>query len=77
MLHSRETSAYTIAYGRPGIYFYVYVLYVYNWNIICNTNIHHVHKYCYDILLNNIYTKKSISLKTTCLDAAYGRPVCN
>ena len=28
-----------------------------HWNVVCNTNTHHVLKYCYDISLNNIYTK--------------------
>ena len=37
---------------------------MYNWNIVCNTNIHYVQKYGYDILMNNIYTKKSVSLET-------------
>ena len=46
----------------------------YSWNTVCNTNIRHVLKYCYDISLNNIYTKTSVSLKTVCSDAAYGRP---
>ena len=47
---------------------------MYNWNTVCNTNIPHVQKYCYDILLNNIYTKKPVSLNTVCLDTVYGRP---
>ena len=34
-------------------------------------------QYYYDIVINNIYTHKSVSLKPICLDAAYGRPVCN
>ena len=47
-----------------------------NWNVVCNTNIHYVLKYRYDILFNNIYTQQLGLLKTVCLDAAYGRPVC-
>ena len=47
-----------------------------NWNIVCNTNIHYILKYGYDILMNNIYTQKLDSLKTLCIDAAYERPVC-
>ena len=47
-----------------------------NWNIVCNTNIHYVLKYGYDILINNIYSQKSVSLITLCIDAAYVRPVC-
>ena len=77
MLH-RETSAYTTAYRRPAVYFYVTdfpIMYI--LNIVCNTNTHHILQYCYDIVINNIYTQKSVSLKPICLDAAYGRPVCN
>ena len=69
MLH-RETSAYTTAYGRPAVYFYFSMMY--NWNIVCNTNIHYVVKYGYDILMNNIYTQKSVSIILLCIDAAYG-----
>ena len=66
MLH-RETSAYMTAYRRPAVYFYVTDFPIMsNWNIVCNTNTHHILQYCYDIVINNI-----------CLDAAYGRPVCN
>ena len=77
MLH-RETNAYTTAYRRPAVYFYVTDFPImYNWNIVCNTNTHHILHYCYDIVIHNIYTKKSVSLKPICLDAAYGRLVCN
>ena len=63
---------------RPAIYFYVTDFPIMsNWNIVCNTNTHHILQYCYDIVINNIYTKQSVSLKPICLDAAYGRPVCN
>ena len=48
-----------------------------NWNIVCNTNTHHILQYCYDIVIHNIYTKKSVSLKPICLDAAYERAVYN
>ena len=59
MLH-RETGAYMTAYRRPAVYFYVTDFAIMsNWNIVCNTNIHHV-----DILFNNIYKKND-----------YGRPV--
>ena len=64
MLH-RETSASTTAYRRPAVYFYLTDFSMMsNWNIVCNTNIHYILKYVYDILMNNIYIKKSISLKT-------------
>ena len=77
MLH-RETSAYTTAYRRPAVKFYVTDFPIMsNWNIICNKNTHHILQYCYDIVINNIYTQKSVSLKPICLDAAYERPVCN
>ena len=77
MLH-RETSAYTTAYRRLAVYFFVTDFPIMsNWNIVCNTNTHHILQYCYDIVINNIYTQKSVSLKPICLDAAYGRPVCN
>ena len=80
MLH-RETSAYTTAYRRPAVYFYVTdfptTQGMSNWNIVCNTNTHHILQYCYDIVINNIYTKISVSLKPIRLDAAYRRPVCN
>ena len=77
MLH-RETSAYTTAYRRPAVYLYVINLpIISNWNIVCNTNTHHILQYCYDIVINSIYTKKSVSLKPTCLDAAHGRSVYN
>ena len=72
MMHM-ETSAYTTAYERPAVYAYVTNFQIMsNWNIVCKTNLHHVLKYCYDIVLNNIYTKKCVFLKTVCLDAAYG-----
>ena len=68
MLH-RETSAYTTDYRRPAVYVYVTDFPIMsNWNIVCNTNTHHILQYCYDIVI------KSVSLKPTCLDAAY---VCN
>ena len=77
MLH-RETSAYTTAYRRSAVYFYVTdILITSNWNIICNTNTHHILQYCYDIVINNIYAKKSVSLKPICLHVTYGRLVCN
>ena len=77
MLHT-ETSAYTTAYRRPAVYFYVADFPImFNWNIVCNTNTHHILQCCYDILINNIYTQTSVSLKPICLDAAYERPVCN
>ena len=77
MLHL-ETSAYTTAYRRPAVYFYVTDFPImYNWNIVGNTKTHHILQYCYDIVINNIYTQKSVSLKRICLDAGYGRPVCN
>ena len=72
-----ESSAYTTAYRRQAVYFYVTDFPIMsNWNIVCNTNAHHILQYCYDIVVNNIYTK-SVSLKQICLDSAYGRPVCN
>ena len=72
MLHT-ETSAYTTAYRTPAVYFYLIDFsMMFNWNIVCNTNIHYVLKYGYDILMNNIYTQKSVSLKPLCIDAAYG-----
>ena len=77
MLH-RETSAYTTAYRRPAVYLYVTDFPIMSiWNIVCNTNTHHILHYCYDIVINNIYAQNSVSLKPICLDAAYGRPVCN
>ena len=61
------------AYRRQAIYFYVTDFPITsNWNIVCNTNTHHVLQYCYDIVINNIYTQKSVSLKPICLDATYG-----
>ena len=70
MLH-RETSAYTTAYRTPAVYFYLTDFSMMsNLNIVCNTNIHYVLKYGYDILMNNIYKQKSVSLKTLCIDAA-------
>ncbi len=58
MLH-RETSAYTTAYRRPAVYVYVTDFpFMSNWNIVCNTNTHHILQYCYDIIINNIYTNK-------------------
>ena len=55
MLH-RETNACTTAYRRPAVYFYVTdFLIMYNWNIVCNTNTHHILQYFYDIVINNIY----------------------
>ena len=72
MLH-RETSAYMTAYRRPAVYFSVTDFAIMsNWNIVCNTNTHHILQYCYDIVIKNIYTQKSVSLKPLCLDAAYG-----
>ena len=63
MLH-RETSAYTTADRRPALYFYVTdFLIMSNWNIVCNTNTHHILQYCYDIVINNIYTNVGL-LKT-------------
>ena len=77
MLH-RETSAYTTTYRRPAVYFYVTdIPIISNWNIVCNTNTHHILKYCYDIVINNVYIQKSVSLKHICLDAAYVTPVYN
>ena len=77
MLH-RETSAYTTAYRRPAGYFYVTDFPIMsNWNIVCNTNTHHILHVCYDIVINNIYTQQSVFLKPICLDAAYERPVGN
>ena len=77
MLH-RETSSYTTAYRRPAVYIYVNDFPIMsNWNIVCNTNTHHTLNDCYDIVINNLYIQKSVSLKSTCLDAAYGRPVSN
>ena len=77
MLH-RETSVFTTAYRRPAIYFYVTDFpIISNWDIVCNTNTHHILQYCYDIVINNIQKNRSPSLKPICLDAAYGRPVCN
>ena len=79
MLH-RETSAHTTAYRRPAVYFYVTDFPIMsNWNIVCNTNTYTPHTtiYCYDIVIITYYTQKSVSLKPICLDAAYGRPVCN
>ena len=77
MLH-KETSAYTTAYRRPAVYLYVTDFPIMSkWNIVWNTNTHHILQYCYDIVINNIYTQKSVSLKPICLDAAYGRLVCN
>ena len=63
MLH-RETSACTTACRRPAVYVYVTDFPIMsNWNIVCNTNIHHILQYCYDIVINNIYTQISL-LKT-------------
>ena len=77
MLH-RESSAYTTAYRRPAVYFYVTDFpMMSNWSIVYSTNTHHILQYCYDIVINSIYTQQSVSLKPMCLDAAYGRPVCN
>ena len=74
----RETSAYTTTYRKPAVYFYVTDFPIMsNGNIVCNTNTCHILQYCYDIVINNTYTKKSVSLKPICLDAAYGRLVCN
>ena len=68
MLH-RETSAYTTAYRRPVVYFYVTDFPIMsNWNIVCKINTHHILQCCYDIVINNIYTQKSVSLKLICLD---------
>ena len=79
MLH-RETSAYTTAYRRLAVYLYVTdfpITCMSNWNIVCNTTTHHILQYWHDIVISNIYTYKSVSLKPISLDAAYGRPVCN
>ena len=73
MLH-RETSAYSTAYRRPVVYFYVTDFPIMsNWDIVCNTNTHDILQYCYDIELNDIYTQKSVSLEVICLES----PVCN
>ena len=57
----RETSAYTNAYWRPAVCFYLTDFsIIYNWNIVCNTNIHYVPKYGYAILMSNIYTKTGL-----------------
>ena len=49
-------------YRRPAIYFYVIDFPIMsNWNIVCNTNTHHILQYCYDIVINNIYTQKLVS----------------
>ena len=63
---------------RPYIFFYVTDFTIMsNWNIVCNTNTHHIMQYCYDIVINNInYTQKSVSLKPICLNAAYGGDRC-
>ena len=64
------------AYRRPAVYFYVTDFPIMsNWNIVCNTNTHHILQYCYDIVIKKIYrlyTQKSVSLKPLCLDVAYG-----
>ena len=50
MLH-RETSAYTTAYRRPTVYFYVTDFPIMsNWSVVCNTNTHHILQYCYYIV---------------------------
>ena len=72
-VHIRPT-----AYRRLAVYFYVTDFPIMsNWNIVYNTNTHHILQYFYDIVINNIYTQQFVSLKLICLDAAYGRPVCN
>ena len=49
MLH-RETTAYTTAYRRAAGYFYATDFpTMSNWNVVCNTNTHHILQYCYDI----------------------------
>ena len=46
MLHM-ETSAYTTPYRRLAVYFYVIDFpIISNWNIVCNTNTHHILQYC-------------------------------
>ena len=63
MLH-RDTSAYTTAYRRPAVHVYLTDFSMMsNWYIVCNTNIYYVLKHGYDILMNNIYTKKIGFLK--------------
>ena len=65
-------------YRRLAVYFYVTDFPIMsNWNIVCNTNTHHILQYCYDIVINNIYTHNFVSLKHICLHATYGRPECN
>ena len=60
MVH-RETSTYTTAYRRLAVYFYVTDFPIMsNWNIVCNINTHHILRYCYDIVINNIYKKISL-----------------
>ena len=74
----RPVHAYTTTYKRPAVYFYVTDFpIISNWDIVCNTNSHHILQHCYDIVINNIYTKNRSRPKPMCLDAAYGRPVCN
>ena len=73
-----ETSAYTTAYRRQAVYYYVIDFPIMsNRNIVCNISTHHILKYCYDIVINSIYTQQLFSLKPICLDAAYGRTVFN
>ena len=70
-MQHRETSVYTTAYRRPAVYFYVTDFPIMsNWNIVCNTNTHHILQYCYDIVINNIYTQQSVSLKPIYIDTA-------
>ena len=77
MLH-RETNAYTTTHRGPAVYFYVTNFPMMSiWNIVCNTNTHHLLQYYYDIVINIIYTKKSVALKPIYLDGAYRRQVCN
>ena len=65
MLH-RATSSYTTAYKRPAVYFYVTDFPILsNWNIVCNTNTHHILQHCYDIVINNIYIYTKIGLLKT------------
>ena len=59
------------AYRRPVVYFHVTDFAIMsNWNIVYNTNTHHILQYCNDIVIKNIYIQKAVSLKPLCLDAA-------
>ena len=63
----RPVHAYTTSYRRPAVYFYVIDFTIMsNWNIVCNTNIHHILQYCYDFVIityTPVYTKCGL-LKT-------------